>query len=90
MDGPSSNFAFLSAPDVRLARLGALAERYFCDDAPAALIELRQFAAFIAKEIARAAAVWFRRSYRGDPIRAQRAAAPWPKRGRRTKEAADA
>lgn len=48
----SSNFNFLSAHDVQLARLGALAERYFNDDAPAALIKLRQLAEFLAKEVA--------------------------------------
>lgn len=48
----SSNFNFLSAHDVQLARLGALAERYFHDDAPAGLIKLRQLAEFLAKEVA--------------------------------------
>lgn len=48
----SSNFNFLAAHDVQLARLGALAERYFHDDAPAALIKLRQLAEFLAKEVA--------------------------------------
>lgn len=48
----SSNFSFLSSHDVQLARLGALAERYFNDDAPAALIKLRQLAEFLAKEVA--------------------------------------
>jgi type I restriction enzyme R subunit len=46
------NFAFLSKQDDRLARLGALAERYFFDDAPGALLKLRQLAEFIAKEVA--------------------------------------
>lgn len=50
--GVSSNFNFLAAHDVQLARLGALAERYFHDDAPAALIKLRQLAEFLAKDIA--------------------------------------
>jgi type I restriction enzyme R subunit len=36
--GVSSNFAFLAAQDEQFARLGALAERYFYDDAPSALI----------------------------------------------------
>ena len=48
----SSNFNFLVDHDVQLARLGALAERYFADDAPAALIKLRQLAEFLAKEVA--------------------------------------
>ncbi|WP_375157684.1 DEAD/DEAH box helicase family protein [Bradyrhizobium sp. RDT46] len=38
--------------DERLARLGALAERYFIDDAPSALIKLRQLAEFLTKEVA--------------------------------------
>lgn len=46
------NFGFLDGRDERLGRLGALAERYFYDDAPAALIKLRQFAEFLTKEIA--------------------------------------
>lgn len=48
----ASNFSFLSAHDPQLARLGTLAERYFHDDAPAALIKLRQLAEFLAKEVA--------------------------------------
>jgi type I restriction enzyme R subunit len=48
----SSNFGFLAPQDERLARLGALAERYFIDDAPSALIKLRQLGEFIAKDIA--------------------------------------
>src|SRR4051794_38139942 len=48
----SSNFAFLEKGAPRLARLGALAERYFADDAPAALIKLRQLAEFLAKDVA--------------------------------------
>lgn len=48
----SSNFSFLTAHDLQLARLGALAERYFHDDAPAALIKLRQLAEFLAKDVA--------------------------------------
>jgi type I restriction enzyme R subunit len=47
-----SNFGFLAAQDERLARLGTLAERYFFDDAPSALIKLRQLAEFVAKEVA--------------------------------------
>jgi type I restriction enzyme R subunit len=48
----SSNFSFLAAKDERLARLGALAERYFFDDAPGALVKLRQLGEFIAKDVA--------------------------------------
>jgi len=50
--GVSSNFAFLAKQDDRFARLGALAERYFFDDAPAALIKLRQLGEFLAKDVA--------------------------------------
>jgi type I restriction enzyme R subunit len=50
--GVSSNFDFLAKQDQRLANLGALAERYFFDDAPSALIKLRQLAEFIAKDVA--------------------------------------
>jgi type I restriction enzyme R subunit len=50
--GVSSNFDFLASQDERLARLGALAERYFFGDAPSTLIKLRQLAEFIAKEVA--------------------------------------
>jgi type I restriction enzyme, R subunit len=50
--GVSSNFDFLTNQDERLARLGALAERYFFDDAPSALIKLRQLGEFIAKDVA--------------------------------------
>lgn len=48
----ASNFAFLGQAAPRLARLGALAERYFVDDATGALIKLRQLAEFMAKDIA--------------------------------------
>jgi type I restriction enzyme, R subunit len=47
-----SNFGFLERHDVRLATLGALAERYFLDDPPTAIVKLRQFAEFLAKLIA--------------------------------------
>ncbi|MBN9147175.1 MULTISPECIES: type I restriction-modification system endonuclease [unclassified Nitrobacter] len=50
--GAISNFSFLAEQDEQLARLGALAERYFFDDAPSTLIKLRQFAEFIAKDVA--------------------------------------
>lgn len=50
--GDSSNFSFLSSTDEQLARLGALAERHFHDDAPGSLIRLRQLAEFLAKEVA--------------------------------------
>lgn len=50
--GISSNFDFLSSHDQRLARLGALAERYFFDDAPSTLIKLRQLGELLTKEVA--------------------------------------
>ncbi len=50
--GVTSNFDFLTVQDDRLARLGALAERYFFDDAPSTLIKLRQLGEFIAKDVA--------------------------------------
>jgi type I restriction enzyme R subunit len=48
----SSNFHFLAKQDVRLARLGALAERFFFDDYPTALFKLRQLGEFMAKDVA--------------------------------------
>src|SRR6185437_1971024 len=50
--GVHSNFSFLGVQDERLARLGALAERYFFDDSPSALIKLRQLGEFLAKDVA--------------------------------------
>jgi type I restriction enzyme R subunit len=52
MDNADSNFVFLASHDQRLARLGALAERYFRDDPPAALVKLRQMGEFLVKDIA--------------------------------------
>lgn len=52
MGDNTGNFAFLGAHSERVARLGALAERYFREDPPAALIKLRQFGEFIAKDVA--------------------------------------
>lgn len=52
MGATSSNFLFLKAHSEQLARLGALAERYFADDPPASLFKLRQLGEFLAKEIA--------------------------------------
>lgn len=47
-----SNFDFLEAHNPQLTKLGSLAERYFASDPPAALFKLRQFAEFIAKDVA--------------------------------------
>jgi type I restriction enzyme R subunit len=46
------NFGFLQGHDVRLATLGAQAERYFRDDPSTAIVKLRQFAELLAKLIA--------------------------------------
>lgn len=46
------NFAFLAAHSPQLSKLGQLAERYFADDPPAALVKLRQFAEITAKSVA--------------------------------------
>jgi type I restriction enzyme R subunit len=45
----SPNFGFLAQHDAQLARLGALAERYFSDDPNTALMKLRQFAELLAQ-----------------------------------------
>lgn len=45
----SANFAFLTHHDPQLARLGALAERYFADDPNTCLIKLRQFGEVLAQ-----------------------------------------
>ena len=47
-----SNFDFMEAHSPQLTKLGSLAERYFAGNPPAALIKLRQFAEFIAKDVA--------------------------------------
>lgn len=52
MTGPVGNFQFLGSCDDRLARLATLAERYAFDDPAAALIRLRQFGEFMAKDVA--------------------------------------
>ena len=50
----SANFQFLGVHDPSLATLGGLAERYFRDDPPTALIKLRQLAEGLAKLVAAA------------------------------------
>ena len=45
----SANFGFLAKHDAQLARLGALAERYFGDDPNTALMKLRQFTELLAQ-----------------------------------------
>jgi hypothetical protein len=49
---PTSNFAFLASIDGSLARLGALAEWVFHQDAPTAITKLQQFAEHLAKSLA--------------------------------------
>lgn len=46
------NFGYLKSHDVRLATLGAQAERYFREDPSTAIIKLRQLAELLAKLIA--------------------------------------
>jgi type I restriction enzyme, R subunit len=48
----TENFGFLGNHDPDLVKIGALAERYFRDDPPTALIKLRQFAELLSKLIA--------------------------------------
>ena len=45
----SANFGFLAKHDAQLARLGALAERYFGDDPNTSLMKQRQFAELLAQ-----------------------------------------
>ncbi|MBN8969348.1 MAG: type I restriction-modification system endonuclease [Rhizobiales bacterium] len=52
MGANTGNFSFLEANSPQLAKLGRLAERYFADDPPTALVKLRQFAEITAKEVA--------------------------------------
>lgn len=52
MGAGSLNFGFLERHDLRLAQVAALAERYFHEDPPGALIRLRQLAEMLSKEIA--------------------------------------
>lgn len=48
----SGNFGYLRGHDIRLATLGAQAERYFREDPSTAIIKLRQLAELLAKLIA--------------------------------------
>lgn len=52
MFSDSRNFAFLVSFDPQLARLGALAEWAFHQDAPTAIGKLRQYAEHMAKSLA--------------------------------------
>jgi type I restriction enzyme R subunit len=45
----TENFGFLGDHDPDLVKIGALAERYFRDDPPTALIKLREFAELLSK-----------------------------------------
>lgn len=57
MGEPAGNFAFLEAHSPQLTKLGRLAEHHFFGDPTTALIKLRQFAEFTAKDIAARQAV---------------------------------
>jgi type I restriction enzyme R subunit len=52
MGAARGNFEFLEVSAPRLLRLARLAERYFADDPPGALIKLRSLAEFMAKDVA--------------------------------------
>lgn len=54
----SVNFAFLARHDAQLDRLGALAERFFAEDANTAIIKLRQFAELLAQLTAAKLGLW--------------------------------
>jgi len=54
----SVNFAFLAKHDAQLDRLGALAERFFAEDANTAIIKLRQFAELLAQLTAAKLGLW--------------------------------
>nr|WP_188260218.1 type I restriction-modification system endonuclease [Azospirillum tabaci] len=58
MLGRSVNFAFLAQHDTQLDRLGALAERFFAEDANTAIIKLRQFAELLAQLTAAKLGLW--------------------------------
>lgn len=58
MGQDTGNFGFLDAHSPQLARLGRLAERFFGDDPPTALINLRRFAETTAKEAAARHGLW--------------------------------
>lgn len=48
----SPNFGFIAQHDEQLARLGALAERYFADDPNTCLLKLRQYGEYLLQVIA--------------------------------------
>lgn len=52
MGESAGNFEFLEPHSPQLAKLGRLAERYYADDPPTALVKLRQFAEITAKQVA--------------------------------------
>jgi type I restriction enzyme, R subunit len=49
---PSPNFGFIAQHDEQLARLGALAERYFTDDPNTCLLKLRQYGEYLLQLLA--------------------------------------
>ncbi len=54
----SVNFSFLVRHDAQLDRLGALAERFFAEDANTTIIKLRQFAELLAQLTAAKLGLW--------------------------------
>ncbi|MGF7172787.1 type I restriction-modification system endonuclease [Azospirillum doebereinerae] len=54
----SSNFGFLARYDVQLERLGALAERFFAEDANTSIIKTGQFAELLAQLTAAKLGMW--------------------------------
>jgi len=51
MGAQPSNFSFLASRSPQLAKLGALAERYFLNDPPGTLIKLRQFGSIDCRKL---------------------------------------
>jgi type I restriction enzyme R subunit len=47
-----SNFSHLGQLDAQLVRLGALAEKYFADDANTSMVKIRQFGEYLAQSVA--------------------------------------
>lgn len=54
----SSNFGFPAQHDVQLERLGALAERFFAEDANTSIIKTGQFAELLAQLTAAKLVMW--------------------------------
>ncbi len=52
MPGMPSNFSVLAPLSPELAKIGHMAETYFCSDPNTALLKLRQFGELLAQELA--------------------------------------